>query len=845
MKKALLVLAVLSYSIYSHSQINVQWETRFDNNSSNDSPVDLELDGSGNVIVTGSSFNGVDYDIEVIKYDNDGSQLWRRTIAGAAIGVESPSAITVDNNDDVIVTGYLYQGGSDWDISTVKLNGSDGTILWQETFAGSNDFDLSQDVTVDASNNVYVSGGRYYSSVDVDFIIIKYDPAGNELWTTTFDGPNSLRDVAKVVEVAPNGDLYIAGESEDVNDGLDFYTMKLNPANGNTIWERRYDLNGSDDSPIAMAFDQNNDVIVTGAGYADINPEDNILTLKYNSAGTFQWSQDYNGSDDNIDFANAIEIDNFNNIYITGQAKNAGKGEDFVVLRYRPDGTEHWSYTYGGEGAGFDIGKSLFINDDYELYATGYSYNAASNQDYVTVRLDTAGNEVWQTRFNGPNNNADQALEMAIDAGGNIYVTGSSKGSGTLNDFSTIKYCQLTTVASNDTSVCIGESVTLTSSSAEGSNFTWAVISGDPAMSCTSCQNSVVTPNQTTTYTVSSESGSGCIDFDTVTVTINPLPGPTIINYTPLEFCLGDSVSLHTSGASAYLWNVPTNNTDSFIVVHNSGNYSVTVEDSMGCLNSTDVDVTTNDLPIIDGGADHAICLGDSTQLDATGGVSYLWIFDPSIDNHADAMTWVYPTATTTYEVVGTDGNGCKDTGDVVISINPLPAPFSLSLIDDTMVTSPYSFGNEWFFNDAAQPGINSNQVDFCDDAFGAGEYWVTYTDANSCQINSDTLTMDISDTIDCWRDTTTDIGVNEFYFEDLEVYLYPNPSVNSFQLTFIGNTIPQSFEIYGMDGKAVLSESKVLVSQIVDITHLNKGQYFVIFQFENGKIARKKLIKN
>jgi hypothetical protein len=372
------------------------------------------------------------------------------------------------------------------------------------------------------------------------------------------------------------------------------------------------------------------------------------------------------------------------------------------------------------------------------------------------------------------------------------------------------------------------------------------VISGDPIMSCTSCQNTIVTPTETTTYTVSSQCGSGCIDFDTVTVTINPLPGPTIINYTPLNFCLGDSVSLHTLGASAYTRNVPTNNTDSFIVVHNTGNYSVTVEDSMGCLNSTDIDVVAYDLPTIDGGTDHEICIGDSTQLDATGGVSYLWIFDPTIDNHADAATWVYPTATTTYEVVGTDGNGCKDTGDVVITINPLPAPISLVLIDDTMVTSPNSFGNEWFFNDAAQPGITGNSVDFCDDAFGAGEYWVTYTDMNNCSINSDTLTMDISDTLACWRDTTdTIIGVNEFYYEDLEVYLYPNPTINSFQLSFIGNSIPQSFEIYGMDGKAVLSESNILPTQIVDISHLNKGQYFIVFQFENGNIARKKLIKN
>lgn len=839
MKKALLTLVCTTLGLSVLAQINVQWESRFDNSSSNDSPVDLELDGSGNVIVTGSSFNGTDYDIEVIKYDNDGTQLWRRTLAGSPIGVESPSALAIDGNNDVLVTGYLYQGGSDWDIYTAKLNGSNGSILWDNTFAGSGEFDLSEDITVDNSNNVYVVGGRYYSPTDTDFIIIKYNSAGAQQWTQTYDGPNTLRDVAKVVEIDPLGNLYVAGESEDNNDGTDFYTMKLNAGTGAITWQRRYDLNGSDDSPTAMIFDSNNDVIVTGAGFADINPEDDILTLKYNSAGTFQWAQNFNGSDDNIDFANAIEIDGMDNIYITGQVKNAGKGEDFMILRYRPNGNLHWTYTYASEGAGFDIGKSLYINSNYELYATGYSYDASSNHDYLTVRVDTLGAQVWETRFNGPDNNSDQALEMAIDNGGNIYVTGSSKGSGTLNDFSTIKYCQSITTASNDTAICVGESVTLNATG--GSNETWTVLSGDNVnISCTSCASPTVTPNTTTVYAVSTTSGSGCIDYDTVTVTINPLPGPSIFTDGPTEFCIGDSVRLYTQGFDGYEWNDVDMTTDSFIVVHTSGTYTVTVEDVMGCQNSTNQIVTVNSLPVIDGGADHAICIGDSTQLDANGGDSYLWIFDPTIDDHADPMTWVYPTTTTTYEVVGTDVNGCKDTGDITITVNPLPADFDLVVQDDTLIVSIHTFGNTWFFNGVEQTGITGNEVDFCDDAFGPGDYWITYTDANNCQINSDTVTFTDSDTTLCWD---TIIGINPYIDIDEYIHVFPNPAKDLVNITF-GNNIPESFMLIGMDGRTILTRSNITYVEEIDISNTENGTYFLIFQFENGKIARRKIIK-
>jgi len=179
----------------------------------------------------------------------------------------------------------------------------------------------------------------------------------------------------------------------------------------------------------------------------------------------------------------------------------------------------------------------------------------------------------------------------------------------------------------------------------------------------------VVSPNATTTYTVTGTDANGCTNTDDVTVTVNPLPTVDAgINQT---VCEGETVNISASGATSYSWDngLGAGATQSFTATTTT-TFIVTGTDGNNCANTDDVVITVNPSPTIDAGADQTICNGEQTTITANGGNTYNW------DNGlgVGAAHNVTPSATTTYEVTGTDLNGCENTDQITITVNSVPA---------------------------------------------------------------------------------------------------------------------------------------------------------------------------
>ena len=207
-------------------------------------------------------------------------------------------------------------------------------------------------------------------------------------------------------------------------------------------WIARYNWT-ADTSDIAtdLAIDDSGNVYVTG--YSQIidpyQTNNDYATVKYNSSGQEQWVSRYGSQGHANDNAYAIAVDNSGNVYITGQGVGL-TSFDYNTIKYSSSGIQQWIAHYDGTGHAEDIAKAITVDDSGNVYVTGASYSSSS-VDYATVKYNSSGNELWVNRYNGPGNGNDYSVAIVTDINNNIYVTGWSKGNNNSdNDYTTIKY---------------------------------------------------------------------------------------------------------------------------------------------------------------------------------------------------------------------------------------------------------------------------------------------------------------------------------------------------------------------------------------------------------------------
>jgi hypothetical protein len=405
----------------------------------------MAVDDAGNVYVTGYS-TGSDglLDYATVKYDSVGQQQWVARYNGPGNSYDVATAIAVDNAGNVYVTGESVGSGTGFDYATIKYD-SAGQQQWVARYNGpGNGTDEAAAIVVDDAGNVYVTGNSIGSDSGVDYATIKYNAAGQEQWVARYNGPGNGNDYPMAIDIDSSGNVYVTGHSLGSGTGYDYATVKYD-SKGQQQWVARYNGPGNDvDEATGIAVDGSGNVYVTG-GSMGSNTGVDYATIKYDSAGQEQWVARYNGPGSLDDFANAIALDDLNNVYITGTSTSATRHYDYATIKYNADGEEMWVSRYSGSGAGDSEADDLAVDSSGNVYVTGNSLGFGSGSDYATVKYNTMGQEQWAAGYNGPGNGDDFATAIAVDRSGNVYVAGRSPGSGTAFDYATIKYVQAIT----------------------------------------------------------------------------------------------------------------------------------------------------------------------------------------------------------------------------------------------------------------------------------------------------------------------------------------------------------------------------------------------------------------
>lgn len=258
-----------------------------------------------------------------------------------------------------------------------------------------------------------------------------------------------------------------------------------------------------------------------------------------------------------------------------------------------------------------------------------------------------------------------------------------------------------------------------------------------------------VSPESTTTYTVTVFNTYGCSTTTSKTLVVNPLPTVTLTGNA--HICEGESTTFYVSGGMAYYWNTGAH--ASQITVSNAGSYSVTVTDANQCTNRATVQLVVHNRPVITINGRTKICQGGNTTLLATGANTYSW-------STGESNASITTSSTGTYSVIGTDEYGCAASKSVTLTSSPVTAsitgtPFFCYGKSTTLTVTGDKFNTYHWFDGSTLESV---------DISTAGTYSVTVTNADGCQnvlsvsvseYNNTPPTIDGTPTL-CENQTTT-----------------------------------------------------------------------------------------
>jgi uncharacterized delta-60 repeat protein len=364
---------------------------------------------------------------------------WIARYNGPGNGYDEAHAIVLDASGNIYLTGRSWGQGTQIDYATIKYNRR-GEVQWVARYNGpGNGYDQPFDIALDASGNVYVTGWGLGSGTSDDYTTIKYNNEGEEQWVARYNGPGNGEDWAMAIAVDASGNAYVTGRSEGLDGDIDYATIKYN-SDGEEKWVARYNGPGSgEDRAMALAVDASGNVYVTGRSWGSETDFD-YATIKYSSDGEEQWVARYNGPGNDRDWPFALAVDESANVYVTGLSKDSVTNFDYATIKYNSDGEEQWVTRYNGPANNEDRARALAVDASGNVYVTGFSVGVESSSDCTTIKYNNEGEELWVARYNIPGNSYNIGRAIAIDDFGNVYVTGQSDGIETTSDYASVKY---------------------------------------------------------------------------------------------------------------------------------------------------------------------------------------------------------------------------------------------------------------------------------------------------------------------------------------------------------------------------------------------------------------------
>jgi len=666
-------------------------------------------------------------DIFIQKLDSAGNLVWVKQLGG--LNSDHGSSIEVDGSGNVYLTGY-FGGTVDFDpgpgVTSLTSMGSDdifiekldpsGNLLWVKQIGGTQD-DGAFSLDIDGDNNVYVAGyfrntvdfdpnvgtAALTSAGEIDGFVVKLDNNGNYIWAKNVGGTSY--DYIQDISVDSAGNCHATGAfagTADIDPGPsvsnhtslgtgDIFVLKLN-SNGDYQWSHSYGSTNQDRG-WSITNDENGFVYFTGDfvnNTVDFDPGvgtdihvsnggADMFIQKLDSLGNMIWTKSIGGP--SVDLFRDISLENDGLLYLAGYFFDTvdfdpGPGThtlisngaaDIVIQKLDTSGNFIWATSFGGDGE--DVGYSVTLGSDNGIYTTGYYADTTDfDPDAGVFELISEGSSdifVHKLGQCTPNTGSDTTTSCdnyLWPASGNTYNSTGTYSTTLMNaaGCDSVVTLNLTITNSNTGS----ETATFCDSytwSADGNTYNTTGTYTTTLMNAAGC-DSVVTLNLTiTSSNTGSETATSCDSYTwsadgntynttgTYTTTLTNAAGCDSVATLNLTITNSNTASETATSCDSYTWSADGN------TYNTTGTYTSTLTNVAGCDSVVTLDLTINSV-------DSSVTQSGTTLSANEPGATYQWVYCPDLTPIAQANNQIYnPTANGIYAVIVTS-NGCSDT---------------------------------------------------------------------------------------------------------------------------------------------------------------------------------------
>jgi len=310
--------------------------------------------------------------------------------------------------------------------------------------------DRAYGIALDSEGMIYIVGSvGHVTSEQWDNFLIQLSDAGEILINHTW-GSSFMRERSFGIVIDTFNNVYIAGNMEDlIGNNSDVVLSKYHlttvldilndfPKNSlevkwNITWGEFYwkDIFYSE-TPWDMVVDSSGNVYIAGISTNSYNEEDDVLLVKFNSSGHYQWHRLYDGGGDERAYGIALDFDN--NIYLAGQKVEHGGSESYVLLiKYDSLGNYKWNVTHEKS---YSIAYGIAVDTFDNIYLTGYK-----GYDFSLLYLmkyNSLGEHQWNRTWN--TNDIGYGFDIALDSENNVFIVGNHEIAPETTGTSVLKY---------------------------------------------------------------------------------------------------------------------------------------------------------------------------------------------------------------------------------------------------------------------------------------------------------------------------------------------------------------------------------------------------------------------